>query len=43
MDDRKLKETLNEYVSSTENSREKILGGVRLEKRAQKTKLSALR
>lgn len=38
MDDRKLKETLNEYVSSTENSREKILGGVRLEKRAQKNK-----
>lgn len=38
MDDRKLNETLNEYVSSTENSREKILGGVRLEKRAQKNK-----
>lgn len=36
MDNRKLNETLNEYVSSTENSREKILGGVRLEKRAQK-------
>lgn len=40
MDDRKLNETLNEYVSSTENSREKILGGVRLEKRAQKSKPS---
>lgn len=38
MDDRKLNETLNEYVSSTENSREKILGGVRLEKRTQKNK-----
>lgn len=40
MDDRKLNETLNEYVSSTENSREKILGGVRLEKHAQKNKTS---
>lgn len=38
MDDRKLNETLNEYVSSTENSREKILGEVRLEKRTQKNK-----
>ena len=40
MDDKKLNETLNEYVSSTENSREKILGVVRLEKRAQKSKPS---
>lgn len=40
MDDKKLNGTLNEYVSSTENSREKILGGVRLEKRAQKSKPS---
>lgn len=40
MDDKKLNETLNEYVSSTENSREKILGEVRLEKRAQKSKTS---
>ena len=40
MDNRKLNDTLNEYVSSTENSREKILGVVRLEKRAQKSKPS---